>query len=62
MVPILSDKEYEELDIWMEYARMLKNRYSFLGPYMQEATYPIFRDFYQERGINPAGKPIKGAK
>lgn len=61
-MPILTDEQYADLDVWMEYARMLRKRVPELEEHLMQATWPIFRDFYQERGIDPAGNPIKGAK
>lgn len=57
---LLSEEIYEELDAWMEESRRLGDKYPALRLHMINANYPIFRDFYVDRGINPSGDPILG--
>ena len=56
---VLDDETYIDLDEWMEQARKLGDKYPELEAYVMNATFPVFRDFYMERGINPAGNPIR---
>lgn len=53
---ILSDGQYEELDEWMIKGRELGEKYPELQPALIKTLWIPFKEFYEERGIDPSGR------